>query len=690
MKKKLLHLICIGLALSAYGQNPSASICKWKNDAIGVYSWIHDDFGDGAVIGINNYADTIARNRNLKFTFGAITASCEANPGMWSDANSMISYGHEIINHSHNHTCAIQLSWCTDGLWAEPGTQDFATQLTHSSNLINTNTNHYPRYFIYPYDQFNTAANNHLKSIGYIGSRTGTYNSEESATFTPDQDGFFRNAFVVDVNSNGDPISLTNLNSYVDQAIANGTWVNREMHNVGSSGWGSITVANYRAHLNYVKTKVNANQIWVGTVSEILTYQIQKNNYTPSTSYDNINNEVNITWNNPSFNVAQYLQPLQTKSPVTLKVNMDNLTGNYTVTQNGSPVNISKTIGNILYIDVYPHSGPVKIKVQSCNSFCMGTALKDTTTFVGSTIIFNSSFSSVNPITYQWYHNNILMNNQTGNSLILNNIQESDTGVYKVVATSNNVSLESSAKLSLTPQSPYHGFVMQIPGTIQFEEYDLGGEHIAYYDDSNGNEGNAFRTDNVDIEASVGGGHNIGWTTNGEWMEYTVNINEAGPYTLSIRHSSLNTLGKVKIYIDGSAVTGDLNLTKTNSWNTYKTTNFNNITLSTGTHILRVEVIAGDVNLDYMTWTTPGTVGTHDLSKLNVQVFPNPFEENINIKMNQHTAQNIKVFNAEGKLIQEFENVSAQLSFGNNLENGIYFIQVVSNEKSELFKVIKK
>ena len=261
MKLKLLSFLGFGIALTANSQNPSSSICKWKNDAPAVYSWIHDDFGDGAVIGINNYADTIARNRNLKFTFGAITASCENNPTMWADAVSMISYGHEIINHTHDHTCAIALSWCTTGLWAEPGTEDFATQLDLSTNLINTKTSHYPRYFIYPYDQFNAAANNHLKGLGYIGSRTGTYNSQESASFAPDQDGFFKTAFVVDVNSNGDPISLANLNSYVDLAISNGTWVNREMHNVGSSGWGSITVANYRAHLNYVKTKVNANQI---------------------------------------------------------------------------------------------------------------------------------------------------------------------------------------------------------------------------------------------------------------------------------------------------------------------------------------------------------------------------------------------------------------------------------------------
>lgn len=690
MKRKLLLFLCSCFALKAYNQNPSSSICTWKNDATGCYSFIHDDFGDPTVIGINNYADTIARNRNLKFTFGAITSACQNNSGMWSDANNMIAYGHEIINHTHNHTCAVYQSWCTAGLWAEPATEDFATEMDQSTDLINTNTSHYPRFFIYPYDQYNSAANNHLKTLGYIGSRTGTYNSESASNFTSDQSGFYQTSFVVDVNSNGDPISLSNLNSYVDQAIANKSWINREMHNVGSSGWGSISVANYRAHLNYVKSKVNTNQIWVGTISEILTYQMQKTKYTPTTNYDSQNNEINITWNTPSFNVAQYLQPLQIKSPITLKINMDNLTGNYTVTQNGNPIAITKTVGNIIYIDVYPHNGAVKIKVQSCNTFCLGSELKDTTTFIGNTITFNSSFSSINAITYKWYHNNVLLSGETGSSLTLNNIQLSDTGSYKVVATSNNVSLESSAKLSVTSQSPYHGFAMQIPGTIEFEEYDLGGQNIAYYDDSNGSEGGAFRTDDVDVEPIIAGGYDIGWTTPGEWLEYTVNILETGPYTLSIRHASQASLGKVKIYIDGVAVTSNLSLTKTNSYDVYKTTNFTNLTLSTGSHVLRVEIIAGDVNLDKMTWSTPGTVGVAKLNNLNVQVFPNPFEENINIKLNDHTAQSIKLFNAEGKLIQDFENVSAQLSFGNDLKEGIYFVQIISEDKSELFKVIKK
>jgi hypothetical protein len=62
-------------------------------------------------------------------------------------------------------------------------------------------------------------------------------------------------------------------------------------------------------------------------------------------------------------------------------------------------------------------------------------------------------------------------------------------------------------------KTPYAG-VIQLPGFIQAENFDNGGEGIAYHDTSAGNTGGAYRTDNVDIETTgdTGGGYDIGWT----------------------------------------------------------------------------------------------------------------------------------------------------------------------------------
>ena len=68
------------------------------------------------------------------------------------------------------------------------------------------------------------------------------------------------------------------------------------MHNVGATGWGRISVTDYRNHLDHLKSEVDNNNLWVGTISEVLTYQIQKINYTPATSYDAGANEITISW----------------------------------------------------------------------------------------------------------------------------------------------------------------------------------------------------------------------------------------------------------------------------------------------------------------------------------------------------------------------------------------------------------
>lgn len=263
MIQKLFFLILtVGLPYTSTMAQPPVQICTWKNGATGCYNIIHDDFGNKSVMGIINYADTIAFNRGLKFTFGAITSDCEAN-GLYTKAKQMIEqHGHEIINHSHSHSCALFSQNCGSGAgsnygWAEAGpTLKFDVEIDQSTSSIARNTGYTPRYFIYPFDQYNESANDYLKSKGYIGARTGRYNQATASNFTPDGQGFFRTNLVVDVANN----VAINLNARVDEAINNGTWVNRELHNVGSTGWGYVTVDDYRNHLDYVKSKVDAGQ----------------------------------------------------------------------------------------------------------------------------------------------------------------------------------------------------------------------------------------------------------------------------------------------------------------------------------------------------------------------------------------------------------------------------------------------
>ncbi|KPV49238.1 hypothetical protein SE17_33765, partial [Kouleothrix aurantiaca] len=86
-------------------------------------------------------------------------------------------------------------------------------------------------------------------------------------------------------------------------------------------------------------------------------------------------------------------------------------------------------------------------------------------------------------------------------------------------------------------QTPYGGTARAIPGTIQAEDFDNGGEAVAYHDLDTANNGGQYRTTGVDVETTsdTGGGYDVGWMRTGEWIEYTVNVGTAGTYTQAAR-----------------------------------------------------------------------------------------------------------------------------------------------------------
>ncbi len=95
-----------------------------------------------------------------------------------------------------------------------------------------------------------------------------------------------------------------------------------------------------------------------------------------------------------------------------------------------------------------------------------------------------------------------------------------------------------------------------VPGTINSTHYDLGGEGIGYHDTNTDNLGNGIRQDQgVDTEIRIEEG-SIGGIQTGEWLEYTVNVEEAGNFNIEILFASLGRFGTFHIEIDENDVTG--------------------------------------------------------------------------------------------------------------------------------------
>ena len=159
-----------------------------------------------------------------------------------------------------------------------------------------------------------------------------------------------------------------------------------------------------------------------------------------------------------------------------------------------------------------------------------------------------------------------------------------------------------------TPKAagPYKGNPCPIPGKIYASNYDLGGEGVGYHNTGRANPG-IYRTDGIDIKASSdtsapGSGYVLGWRTISEWTNYTVSA-EAGQYIVTARFESAFTTGHFHLMVDGATVIPSITVPQTGAWNTpssWQTLNLGTVTLTAGTHVVKVSVDSPWFDLNYL------------------------------------------------------------------------------------------
>jgi uncharacterized protein involved in high-affinity Fe2+ transport len=161
-------------------------------------------------------------------------------------------------------------------------------------------------------------------------------------------------------------------------------------------------------------------------------------------------------------------------------------------------------------------------------------------------------------------------------------------------------------------EAPYGGTAAAVPGTVQAENYDTGGQGVAYDVSSVNGSANSYRSDGVDLEATTdtGGGYDLGWTAAGQWFKYTVNVATAGTYTVGLRLASPGAVTD-GLHIDNSAGTnlsGNVNVPATGGYQTWTTVNAT-VTLPAGTQTLTVDQDNAGWNINYLTFATTGGSG---------------------------------------------------------------------------------
>jgi hypothetical protein len=138
--------------------------------------------------------------------------------------------------------------------------------------------------------------------------------------------------------------------------------------------------------------------------------------------------------------------------------------------------------------------------------------------------------------------------------------------------------------------------IPHLPGIVEAEDFDLGGEGIAFHDNDLENQGtplyrNAAEDNPVGIQATegAGNGHNVGFTSDGEWLNYTITVPEAGLYDFTFRTTNDHDTS-FDLQIDGETVQ---TVTVPTDWWAWSDVPVPGIQLPAGVHVITIYMNGG-------------------------------------------------------------------------------------------------
>jgi hypothetical protein len=190
--------------------------------------------------------------------------------------------------------------------------------------------------------------------------------------------------------------------------------------------------------------------------------------------------------------------------------------------------------------------------------------------------------------------------------------------------------LGTAAFREVALRAPFHGHPVPIPGIIEAEDFDYGGQGVSYFDTDEVNHGPShwpfgsdrpketpYRDTAVDIAPTVeGDAYYVGWTNPGEWTEYSINVTTTDVYRFDVRVAFVACGGTFHVEVDGADVTGPLQVPNTNNWDAdWQVVTKPGVSLAAGPHRLR---LAMD------TMGRAGAVGNFDSIRITPMSIPEP------------------------------------------------------------------
>ncbi len=174
-------------------------------------------------------------------------------------------------------------------------------------------------------------------------------------------------------------------------------------------------------------------------------------------------------------------------------------------------------------------------------------------------------------------------------------LENAPPGTYPLTFRGTEGAAQAASTVQFTiggRELPFGGAPGAVPGRIEAENFDEGGNYVGYFNLDATNQGNTTYRGNatvgVENTGDTGGGYDVGYTKEGEYLRYTVDIARGGLYNMQARVASLGPGGYYHVSFDGLNATGNLFVPLTGGFQTYATMTSPSFLLAPGRHVMQV------------------------------------------------------------------------------------------------------
>ena len=257
-----------------------------------------------------------------------------------------------------------------------------------------------------------------------------------------------------------------------------------------------------------------------------------------------------------------------------------------------------------------------------------------------------------------------------------------------------------------TSQTPYGGVNWSIPGVVECENYDAGGEGYAYHDNATKQGDLTIRTaEMVDllVKSNTAKDVVVGFPVLGEWLEYTVDT-EAAKYDMTLKYfcNTTSAVGDLEVSMDDMVLGTFTDIVTQGSNTKQAVVIIPDISISAGKNkILRLEYVNGArFDIDAILFTK-SAMQSKAVARINentkdadaISVYPNPVSSILNINFPDAASnRDIELYNSTGQLVYnaQTQNSNVQIDVQSLMLKGLVLIKLINGDVISNHRIIVK